>query len=476
MNDLIRASEVAKMIGKNSQTVRKLIRDGILVGQKVNERWYITRDSFEGYKATMPATQQSPIQVPQPMQPQKQQVENQPAAPSFAPNSIPKLTMVEMAVKDKIKDLREADDWWAFENYLSEIRDQGFDLSVQRQMSNGTSERGVNRAVVQWLKLADQSKTGLGDLIEKMSGVGRYNVSIRKGSNVIGQAPELRINTQGQLEEQDIKFSPSFGARSESSSASIVAALLSGLPAVASLIESMLSGRNDNSGVLMKLIEMQGQMRKEDKDEMRELINSVSANGDSIKQLSALDEFRQKLVEQSRPMTPPIATNKSSSKWDQLIEVGGKVLEQAFVQHQERLVMQQELLAQAQQAETVDAKRADISEMAAEEGITVTDYLSGLTELIKAEAEPIDVLKSIQQLLTFATDVGQLDQIPELVDNDYDPEMALLTLLDHRTENKVYIQSVMEAAGSFLPMVPSMIGGPVESETASPNSGGHESD
>ena len=68
MNDLIRSSEVAKIIGKNSQTVRKLIRDGILVGQKVNERWYITRDSFEAYKATMPATQQAP------MQPQKQQV------------------------------------------------------------------------------------------------------------------------------------------------------------------------------------------------------------------------------------------------------------------------------------------------------------------------------------------------------------------------------------------------------------------
>ncbi len=192
MNDLIRASEVAKLIGKNSQTVRKLIRDGILVGQKVNERWYIARDSFEAYKATMPATQQAP------MQPQKQQVENQPAAPSFAPNQIPKLTMVEMAVKDKIKDLRDAYDWWAFENYLSEIRDQGFDLSVQKQMGNGTSERGVNRAVAQWLKLADQSKTGLGDLVEKMSGAGRYHVSIRKGSNVIDQAPELRINTQGQ--------------------------------------------------------------------------------------------------------------------------------------------------------------------------------------------------------------------------------------------------------------------------------------
>ena len=121
MNDLIRASEVAKLIGKNAQTVRKLIRNGVIVGQKINERWYITRDSFEAYKATMPATQQAPIQAPQPMQPQKQQVENQPAAPSFTPNQIPNLTMVEISVKDKIKDLRDADDWWAFENYLSEI-------------------------------------------------------------------------------------------------------------------------------------------------------------------------------------------------------------------------------------------------------------------------------------------------------------------------------------------------------------------
>ena len=100
-------------------------------------------------------------------------------------------------------------------------------------MSNGASERGVNRAMAQWLKLADQSKTGLGDLIEKMSGVGRYNVSIRKGSNVIGQAPELRINTQGQLEEQDVRLSPTFGARSENNSANIVTALLSGLSAIA---------------------------------------------------------------------------------------------------------------------------------------------------------------------------------------------------------------------------------------------------
>lgn len=308
-------------------------------------------------------------------------VENQPAAPSFTPNQIPNLTMVEISVKDKIKDLRDADDWWAFENYLSEIRDQGFDLSVQRQMSNGASERGMNRAMAQWLKLADQSKTGLGDLIEKMSGVGRYNVSIRKGSNVIGQAPELRINTQGQLEEQDVRLSPTFGARSENNSANIVTALLSGLPAIATLVESMLSGKYGNSDVLLKLIEMQGQMRREDKDEMRELIHSVSANGDSIKQLSALDEFRQKLVEQSRLMTPQIAPNKSPSKWDQIIEIGGKVLEQAFAQHQERLAIQQELLAQAQQAEAVDAKQAEISEMAqAAETITVGGLLGRFSQ------------------------------------------------------------------------------------------------
>jgi len=40
MNDLIRASEVAKLIGKNAQTVRKLIRNGVILGQKINERWY----------------------------------------------------------------------------------------------------------------------------------------------------------------------------------------------------------------------------------------------------------------------------------------------------------------------------------------------------------------------------------------------------------------------------------------------------
>jgi len=470
MNDLIRSSEVAKLIGKNSQTVRKLIRDGILVGQKVNERWYITRDSFDRYRETLPAIQQTPIQAPQPMQPQKQQVENQPAAPSFTPNSIPKLTMVEMTVKDKIKDLRDDDDWWAFENYLSEIRDQGFDLSVQKQMGNGTSERGVNRAVAQWLKLADQSKTGLGDLIEKMLGAGRYNVSIRKGSNVIGQAPELRINTQGQLEEQDIKFSPSFGARSENNSASIVTDLLSGLPAVASLIESMLSGQNDNSGVLLKLIEMQGQMRREDKDEMRELIQSVSASGDSIKQLSALDEFRQKLVEQSRPMTPQIAPNKSPSKWDQIIEIGGKVLEQAFAQHQERLAIQQELLAQAQQAEAVDAKQAEISEMAqATETITVGDYLEDLAKLIQSEAEPTVVLKGVQETLTFAKENNQLEQIKELSENNNDLGMALLSLLDSKTENKEYVSKVMEAAEEFLPLVQPSVGMPLGSETETPN-------
>ena len=232
----------------------------------------------------------------------------------------------------------------------------------------------------------------------------------------------------------------------------------------------MLSGKYGNSDVLLKLIEMQGQMRREDKDEMRELIHSVSANGDSIKQLSALDEFRQKLVEQSRLMTPQIAPNKSPSKWDQIIEIGGKVLEQAFAQHQERLAIQQELLAQAQQAEVVDAKQAEISEMAqAAETITVGDYLEDLANLIQSEAEPTVVLKGVQETLTFAKENNQLEQIKELSENNNDLGMALLSLLDSKTENKEYVSNVMEAAEEFLPMVQPLIGMPLGSETETPN-------
>ena len=117
----------------------------------------------------------------------------------------------------------------------------------------------------------------------------------------------------------------------------------------------------------------------------------------------------------------------------------------------------QQRQTEAQTAETIDAKRAEISEMAESE-ITVTDYLNDLTKLIQEETEPVAILKGIQQLLTFAKENDQLDQIPELIENEYDLEMSLLALLDSRTENKEYIQAIMKTAEPFLPLVSAELG------------------
>ena len=132
--------------------------------------------------------------------------------------------------------------------------------------------------------------------------------------------------------------------------------------------------------------------------------------------------------------------------------------------------IQQELLAQAQQAETVDAKQAEISEMAqATETITVGNYLEDLASLIQAEAEPAAVLKGVQETLTFAEENNQLDQIKELSENNNDLGMALLSLLDSKTENKEYVSKIMEAAEEFLPLVQPLIGMPLGSETETSN-------
>lgn len=48
--DLISTKEAAKLIGCAEAHVRRLLLDGVLIGQKLNERaWAVRRDSAEDY-------------------------------------------------------------------------------------------------------------------------------------------------------------------------------------------------------------------------------------------------------------------------------------------------------------------------------------------------------------------------------------------------------------------------------------------
>ena len=246
--------------------------------------------------------------------------------------------------------------------------------------------------------------------------------------------------------------------------------ILTALPSMVSAFQLLQPKPNNNDNkLILDFMKMQQEnahreqerldrlesQRRADKKEMQELAQSLAARS-PISDLAELEEFRQQVSASTRADSPPIAGvnapgTTSSGPWDKLAELGGKYLESAMAAHNQRQ-------AEAQQAESIDAKRAEISELAAETEITVQDYLNDLTQLIQAETEAVAILKGIQQLLTFAKENDQLDQIPELTENEYDVEMALLTLLDSRTENKEYIQQVMKTAEPFLPLVSAELG------------------
>ena len=246
--------------------------------------------------------------------------------------------------------------------------------------------------------------------------------------------------------------------------------ILTALPSMVSAFQLLQPKQNNNDNkLILDFMKMQQEnahreqerldrlesQRRADKKEMQELAQSLAARS-PISDLAELEEFRQQVSASTRAASPPNIAGvtpgtTSSGPWDKLAELGGKYLESAMAAHNQRQ-------AQAQQSEAIDAKRAEISELAAETEITVNDYLNDLTQLIQAETEAVAILKGIQQLLTFAKESNQLDQIPELVENEYDVEMALLTLLDSRTENKEYIQQVMKTAEPFLPLVSAELG------------------
>jgi len=240
--------------------------------------------------------------------------------------------------------------------------------------------------------------------------------------------------------------------------------ILTALPSMVSAIQLLQPKQNANndSKLILDFMKFQQEnmdrlqdQRKEDRKEMKDLVENVANARSPIAELAELEEFRQTVTANNRPASsPPIAGVNSpgqpSSPWDKLAELGGKYLEGAMAAHQQRQT-------EAQTAETIDAKRAEIAEMAESE-ITVTDYLNDLTKLIQEETEPVAILKGIQQLLTFAKENDQLDQIPELIENEYDLEMSLLALLDSRTENKEYIQAIMKTAEPFLPLVSAELG------------------
>ena len=240
--------------------------------------------------------------------------------------------------------------------------------------------------------------------------------------------------------------------------------ILTALPSMVSAIQLLQPKQNANndSKLILDFMKFQQEnmdrlqdQRKEDRKEMKDLVENVANARSPIAELAELEEFRQTVNANNRPASsPPIAGVNSpgqpSSPWDKLAELGGKYLEGAMAAHQQRQT-------EAQTAESIDAKRAEIAEMAESE-ITVTDYLNDLTKLIQEETEPVAILKGIQQLLTFAKENDQLDQIPELVECEYDLELSLLALIDSRTENKEFIAEVMKTAIPFLPLVSAELG------------------
>ncbi len=300
---------------------------------------------------------------------------------------------------------------------------------------------------------------------------GEYSVTVKSGPNktYIGAAP--RVIFKGTGTKTDPKTKPGTTAAPTATS-SMTKDILTALPSVVSAIQLLqpkpqpnndnkliidfMKMQQDNSRHEQERLDRLESQRRADKKEMQELAQSLAARS-PVQDLAELEEFRQQVNASNRSAASSLpniagvnAAGQPSGPWDKLAELGGKWLESAMSAHQQRQ-------SEAQTAESIDAKRAEISEMAESE-ITVTDYLNDLTKLIQEESEPVAILKGIQQLLTFAKESGQLDQIPELVECEFDLELSLLALLDSRTENKEFIAEVMKTATPFLPLVSAELG------------------
>jgi len=238
--------------------------------------------------------------------------------------------------------------------------------------------------------------------------------------------------------------------------------ILTALPSIVSAVQLLQPKpqTNNDSKLILDFMKYQQEnmdrlqdQRKEDRKEMKDLVENITSSRSPVQELAELEEFRQTVTANTRPSTPPLigGAQPTASAWDRLADLGGKYLESAMNQHNQRQ-------GAAQQEQVVDAKRAEISELAAEEQVDVSIYLEDLANLIKSEVEPISVLKGVQETLTFAKEHNQLNRIKELSDNDNDLELALLSLCEAATENADYVNSVMKSAQPFIPLVAAELG------------------
>ena len=49
LNDYVTAKKAAEILGFHPETVRRLVRDGVLVGQKWGKEWLVLKKSVEDY-------------------------------------------------------------------------------------------------------------------------------------------------------------------------------------------------------------------------------------------------------------------------------------------------------------------------------------------------------------------------------------------------------------------------------------------
>lgn len=289
---------------------------------------------------------------------------------------------------------------------------------------------------------------------------GEYTVTVKSGPNktYIGAAPRVIFKGSGTKSDPKKTGTPPTPTPTSSLTKDILTALPSVVSAIQLLQPKQQSG--NDSKLILDFMKFQAEnmdrlqdQRKEDRKEMKDLVENITSSRSPIAELAELEEFRQTVTANTRPTTPPIigGASPTESAWERLATLGGKYLESAMNQHNQRAQT-------VQQGETVDARRAEISERAAAEPVNVAVYLEDLANLIKSEVEPISVLKGVQETLTFAKENGQLEQIPALVEADSDLELALLSLLENSTDNQDYISQTMRAAEPFIPLVATELG------------------
>ena len=290
---------------------------------------------------------------------------------------------------------------------------------------------------------------------------GEYTVTVKSGPNktYIGAAP--RVIFKGSGTKSDTKAKPGT-APTPTPSSSLTKDILTALPSVVSAIQLLQPKQQtgNDSKLILDFMKFQAEnmdrlqdQRKEDRKEMKDLVENITNSRSPIAELAELEDFRQTVSANTRPQTPPLigGASPTASAWDRLADLGGKYLESAMQAHQQRAQT-------VQQEETIDARRAEISERAAAEPVNVSVYLEDLARLIQAETEPISVLKGVQETLTFAKQNNQLEQIPALAENDNDLELALLSLLEGSTDNQDYISQTMKAAEPFIALVAAELG------------------